>query len=66
MYSTLLKTRCEGLDERKNAESPSWSLNIILRILEGGKDGVLAGKAQKPHPEFSSYLRKITGASIQN
>jgi hypothetical protein len=41
MYSTLLKTSwCKGLDERKNAESPSWSLNIILRILEDGKDGV--------------------------
>uniref|UniRef100_A0A2P2J9L7 SWI/SNF complex component SNF12 homolog n=2 Tax=Rhizophora mucronata TaxID=61149 RepID=A0A2P2J9L7_RHIMU len=44
----------------KNAQSPSWSLKIIGRILEDGKDPVLAGLPQKAYPKFSSYFKKIT------
>jgi SWI/SNF-related matrix-associated actin-dependent regulator of chromatin subfamily D len=50
----------QGANERKNAEPPSWSLKIIGRILEDGKDPVLTGMIQKSYPKFSSYFKKIT------
>ncbi|KAL4383957.1 hypothetical protein GQ457_15G006700 [Hibiscus cannabinus] len=46
--------------DQKSTEAPSWSLKIIGRILEDGKDPVLAGKAQKTYPKFSSFFKKIT------
>ncbi|KAG2676215.1 hypothetical protein I3843_12G042400 [Carya illinoinensis] len=49
--------------ENKDAEPPSWSLKIIGRILEDGKDPVVAGVVQKPsasYPKFSSFFKKIT------
>ncbi|GLT44271.1 hypothetical protein SLA2020_251530 [Shorea laevis] len=46
--------------DKNNAEAPSWSLKIVGRILEGGKDPVLAGKEQKSYPKFSSFFKKIT------
>ncbi|KDP30927.1 hypothetical protein JCGZ_11303 [Jatropha curcas] len=46
--------------EKNNAEPPSWSLKIVGRILEDGKDPMLAGIPQKPYPKFSSYFKKIT------
>ncbi|KAK8659018.1 hypothetical protein V6N13_029234 [Hibiscus sabdariffa] len=45
---------------QKSTEAPSWSLKIIGRVLEDGKDPVLAGKAQKSYPKFSSFFKKIT------
>ncbi|CAK7336692.1 unnamed protein product [Dovyalis caffra] len=54
------ENQVQGPNERKNAEPPSWSLKIIGRILEDGKDPVLTGMAPKPHPKFSSYFKKIT------
>lgn len=50
----------QGADEKKDVQPPSWSLKIIGRILEDGKDPVLAGMMQKPYPKFSSYFKKIT------
>lgn len=52
--------------EKNNAESPSWSLKIVGRILEDGKDSMLAGIPQKPYPKFSSYFKKITIYLDQN
>ncbi|XP_054822811.1 SWI/SNF complex component SNF12 homolog [Prosopis cineraria] len=49
--------------ETKNAEEPSWSLKITGRILEDGKDPVVAGISQKPgsmYPKFSSFFKKMT------
>ncbi|KAB1217358.1 hypothetical protein CJ030_MR4G020963 [Morella rubra] len=49
--------------ENKDAEPPSWSLKIIGRILEDGKDPAVAGLMQKPsssYPKFSSFFKKIT------
>ncbi|KAJ6760907.1 SWI/SNF COMPLEX COMPONENT SNF12-like protein ISOFORM X1 [Salix purpurea] len=37
------ENQLQGSNERKNAEPPSWSLKIIGRILEDGKDPVLTG-----------------------
>lgn len=47
-------------DPDKSSEAPSWSLKIIGRILEDGKDPVLAEKVQKSYPKFSSFFKKIT------
>jgi SWI/SNF-related matrix-associated actin-dependent regulator of chromatin subfamily D len=55
--------------EKKNAEPPSWSLKIIGRILEDGKDPVLTGMTQKTSssdPKFSSFFKKITIYLDQN
>ena len=46
--------------DKKSTESPSWSLKIIGRILEDGKDPILAGKVHKSYPKFSSFFKKIT------
>ncbi|XP_050223113.1 SWI/SNF complex component SNF12 homolog [Mercurialis annua] len=46
--------------EKNNAGPPSWSLKIIGRILEDGKDPVLAGMPQKSYSKFSSYFKRIT------
>ncbi|XVF54678.1 hypothetical protein PTKIN_Ptkin05aG0200100 [Pterospermum kingtungense] len=46
--------------DKKSTEAPSWSLKIIGRILEGGKDPVLAGKVQNSYPKFSFFFKKIT------
>ncbi|XP_021905688.1 SWI/SNF complex component SNF12 homolog [Carica papaya] len=53
----------EKAPQNDNVESPSWSLKIIGRILEDGRDPVLAGPMQKPnssYPKFSSFFKKIT------
>lgn len=47
----------------ENAEPPSWSLRIIGRILEDGKDPGLGGVVQRSnssYPKFSSFFKKIT------
>ncbi|XWS60281.1 hypothetical protein CRYUN_Cryun07bG0023000 [Craigia yunnanensis] len=46
--------------DKKSTEAPSLSLKIIGRILEYGKDPVLAEKVQKSYPKFSSFFKKIT------
>ncbi|OMO71716.1 hypothetical protein COLO4_28094 [Corchorus olitorius] len=46
--------------DKKSTEAPSWSLKIIGRILEDGKDPVVAGKLQQSYPKFSSFFKKIT------
>lgn len=45
------------------AEEPSWSLRITGRILEDGKDPVVAGISQREnpvYPKFSAFFGKIT------
>lgn len=49
--------------EKGNAEPPSWSLRIIGRILEDGKDPGMEGLIKRPkssYPKFSSFFKKIT------
>ncbi|KAI3412750.1 SWIB domain-containing protein [Psidium guajava] len=49
--------------ENTDGEPPLWSLKIIGRILEDGKDPVVGGTIQKAglsHPKFSSFFKKIT------
>lgn len=49
--------------ENNSSEGSSWSLKIIGRILEDGKDLALAGAMQNSnssHPKFSSFFKKIT------
>lgn len=46
--------------DNKDAEAPSWSLKLIGRMLENGKDPVLAGKEQTTYPKFSSFFKKVT------
>ncbi|KAG8379432.1 hypothetical protein BUALT_Bualt07G0087800 [Buddleja alternifolia] len=53
----------------ENAEPPSWSLRIIGRILEDGKDPGLEGDSQRSsasYPKFSSFFKKITVYLDQN
>ncbi|XP_051119331.1 SWI/SNF complex component SNF12 homolog [Andrographis paniculata] len=55
--------------ENENVESPSWSLKIIGRILDGGKDHVMEGGKEKSsslYPKFSSFFKKITVYLDQN
>ncbi|XP_065873217.1 SWI/SNF complex component SNF12 homolog [Euphorbia lathyris] len=54
------ENQVEGETNNAPAQPPSWSLKIVGRILEDGKDPVLAGIRQKPYPKFSSYFKKIT------
>ncbi|CAN0905982.1 SWI/SNF complex component SNF12 homolog [Linum grandiflorum] len=46
--------------DKPAAQLPSWSLKIVGRILEEGKDPVLEGLEQKSYPKFSSFFKKIT------
>ena len=52
--------------ENKNAEPPTWSLKIVGRLLEDGKDPVVAGMTPKLSPKFSSFFKKITIYLDQN
>ncbi|KAH7528232.1 SWI/SNF complex component SNF12 homolog [Ziziphus jujuba] len=52
--------------ENKNAEAPTWSLKIIGRLLEDGRDPVVAGTTQKFSTKFSSFFKKITIYLDQN
>ncbi|CAK9309137.1 unnamed protein product [Citrullus colocynthis] len=49
--------------DQNSVDSPSWSLKIIGRILEDGKDPVITGAMQNynsTYPKFSSFFKKIT------
>lgn len=46
--------------EKKDADPPSWSLKIIGRLLEDGRDPVVTGMTQKSRVKFSSLFKKIT------
>ncbi|KAI3463621.1 hypothetical protein Pfo_031097 [Paulownia fortunei] len=49
--------------EKENAQPPSWSLRIIGRILEDGKDPDMEGvmmRSRSSYPKFSSFFKKIT------
>lgn len=52
------------MDSGKNdGEEPSWSLRMTGRILEDGKDLVVAGISQREnplYPKFSAFFKKIT------
>ena len=50
----------QTLPENKNVEPPSWSLKIVGRLLEDGKDPVIAGTTPKSSSKFSSFFKKIT------
>lgn len=55
--------------DKENSEPPSWSLRLIGRILEDGKDPVAEGQVKKPkclYPELSSFFKKITIYLDQN
>ncbi|PSR95936.1 SWI/SNF complex component like [Actinidia chinensis var. chinensis] len=59
----------QTVPENKNAESPSWSLKIIGRILEDGMDTNAAGMVQKQnslYPKFSYFFKKVTIYLEQN
>ncbi|KAJ8752601.1 hypothetical protein K2173_005490 [Erythroxylum novogranatense] len=60
------ENQSQEADENKNSAPPSWSLKIIGRILEDGKDPVLAGQVQKQYPKFSSFFKRITVCLDQN
>lgn len=52
----------QNSSDQKSVESPYWSLKIIGRILEDGKDPVIAGAMQNydsTYPKFSSFFKKI-------
>ncbi|KAK7265564.1 hypothetical protein RJT34_33185 [Clitoria ternatea] len=53
-----------NVDSRVNdVEGPSWSIRISGRILEDGKDPVVAGILQggnPSHPKFSYFFKRIT------
>ncbi|XP_020551237.1 SWI/SNF complex component SNF12 homolog [Sesamum indicum] len=59
-----------GIDSLKeNAGPPSWSLRIIGRILEDGKDPTMEGPMKRSsfsYPKFSSFFKKITIYLDQN
>ncbi|KAL7139560.1 hypothetical protein ABFS83_09G061000 [Erythranthe nasuta] len=63
MFNTYAN-QAETSSANENAEPPSWSLRLIGRILEDGKDPLLEGAAQKSnsssYPKFSSFFKKIT------
>lgn len=49
--------------EEGNPEPPSWSIRLIGRILEDGKDPVAEGQMKRPkcsYPKLSSFFKKIT------
>lgn len=49
--------------EKENSEPPSWSLRLVGRILEDGKDPVAEGQMEGPkylYPKLSSFFKKIT------
>ncbi|CAK9170293.1 unnamed protein product [Ilex paraguariensis] len=51
------------ISDNKNAESPSWSLKIIGKILENGTDPDVAGMVERPntsYPKLSAFFKKIT------
>lgn len=55
--------------EKKESEPPSWSLKIIGRLFDDGKDPRTGGMIQKPstpQPKFSSFFKKITIYLDQN
>ncbi|KAL6584298.1 hypothetical protein OROMI_003587 [Orobanche minor] len=55
--------------EKGNSEPPSWSLKIIGRILEDGKDSGserLVQTSSTKYPKLSSFLKKITIYLDQN
>ncbi|KAF7833973.1 SWI/SNF complex component SNF12-like protein [Senna tora] len=68
VYNTF-SNQTEIDPEKKNVEESSWSLKITGRILEDGKDPVVAGVLQKSssvYPKFSSFFKKITIYLDQN
>ncbi|KAL1553968.1 SWI/SNF complex component SNF12 [Salvia divinorum] len=55
--------------DKENSEPPSWSLRLIGRILEDGKDPIAEGQMEKPnclYPKLSSFFKKITIYLDQN
>ncbi|KAH6776598.1 SWIB/MDM2 domain superfamily protein [Perilla frutescens var. hirtella] len=49
--------------EKENSEPPSWSLRLVGRILEDGKDPIAEGQMKGPkrsYPKLSSFFKKIT------
>ncbi|KAI4336310.1 hypothetical protein L6164_014849 [Bauhinia variegata] len=62
VYNTF-SNQTQTESERKDGEEPSWSLKLTGRILEDGKDPVVAGISKKSshlYPKFSSFFKKIT------
>lgn len=50
----------QNTPESENADPPTWSLKIVGRLLEDGKDPVIAGIPPKYSTKFSSFFKKIT------
>ncbi|KAL6565420.1 hypothetical protein OROHE_004475 [Orobanche hederae] len=68
IFNTCANQTGTNLD-KGNSEPPSWSLKIIGRILEDGKDSGSEGLVQTSstkYPKFSSFLKKITIYLDQN
>ncbi|XP_057787529.1 SWI/SNF complex component SNF12 homolog isoform X1 [Salvia miltiorrhiza] len=59
----------DTITDKGNSEPPSWSLRLIGRILEDGKDPIVEGQMKKPkcsYPKLSSFFKKITVYLDQN
>ncbi|XP_010104027.2 SWI/SNF complex component SNF12 homolog isoform X2 [Morus notabilis] len=56
----------QNTSENKNAEPPTWSLKIVGRLLEDGKDPLVSGMTPKYSTKFSSFFKKITIYLDQN
>ncbi|KAF7842912.1 SWI/SNF complex component SNF12-like protein [Senna tora] len=53
----------QTIPNKPNAESPSWTLKIVGRILEDGIDPDQPGLVQKSnplYPKFSSFFKRVT------
>ncbi|EPS66818.1 hypothetical protein M569_07956, partial [Genlisea aurea] len=65
VFNTYSSETKESSSEKENSgPTSSWSLRIIGRILEDGKDPELGDHLSKgsnrPYPKFSSFFKKIT------
>lgn len=55
--------------DKGDSELPSWSLRLVGRVLEDGKDPILEGETKRPkckYPKLSSFFKKITVYLDQN
>ncbi|KAH6819456.1 SWIB/MDM2 domain superfamily protein [Perilla frutescens var. frutescens] len=63
LYTQLLEFESRVDATLENSEPPSWSLRLVGRILEDGKDPVAEGQMKGPkrsYPKLSSFFKKIT------
>ncbi|KAL5543928.1 hypothetical protein UlMin_007712 [Ulmus minor] len=66
VFNTFTNQTQATAPENKSGEPPSWSLRIVGRLLEDGKDPVVAGMTPKLNTKFSAFFKKITIYLDQN